>query len=94
MHRQMGDMMKKMGKGGMGGMMGGGGLGGMMGGMGKAAMGGMMNKLTGGANPMGGMPGGAGMPDLSKMSPQEIQKMAQDMGIKVPGGKGPFGGKK
>jgi signal recognition particle subunit SRP54 len=94
MHRQMGDMMKKMGKSGMGGMMGGGGLGGMMGGMGKAAMGGMMNKLTGGANPMGGMPGGAGMPDLSKMSPQEIQKMAQDMGIKVPGGKGPFGGKK
>ena len=94
MHRQMGDMMKKMGKSGMGGMMGSGGLGGMMGGMGKAAMGGMMNKLTGGANPMGGMPGGAGMPDLSKMSPQEIQKMAQDMGIKVPGGKGPFGGKK
>jgi len=101
MHRQMGDMMKKMGKSGMGGMMGamggGGGLGGMMGGMGKAAMGGMMNKLTGGGNPMGGiggMPGGAGMPDLSKMSPQEIQKMAQDMGIKVPGGKGPFGGKK
>ncbi len=94
MHRQMGDMMKKMGKSGMGGIMGGGGLGGMMGGMGKAAMGGMMNKLTGGANPMGGMPGGAGMPDLSKMSPQEIQKMAQDMGIKVPGGKGPFGSKK
>jgi signal recognition particle subunit SRP54 len=95
MHRQMGDMMKKMGKSGMGGMMGGGGLGGMMGGMGKAALGkvggGMMNKLTGGANPMGGM---GGMPDLSKMSPQEIQKMAQDMGIKVPGGKGPFGGKK
>ncbi len=101
MHRQMGDMMKKMGKAGMGGMMGamggGGGLGGMMGGMGKAAMGGMMNKLTGGGNPlggMGGMPGGAGMPDLSKMSPQEIQKMAQEMGIKAPGGKGPFGGKK
>lgn len=88
MHRQMGDMMRKMGKSGMGGMMGG---------MGKAAMGGMMNKLTGGGNPMGGMggmPGGAGMPDLSKMSPQEIQKMAQEMGIKVPGGKGPFGGKK
>jgi signal recognition particle subunit SRP54 len=96
MHRQMGDMMRKMGKSGMGGMMGG-GMGSMMGGMGKAAMGGMMNKLTGGGNPMGGMggmPGGAGMPDLSKMSPQEIQKMAQEMGIKVPGGKGPFGGKK
>ncbi|KAG1702770.1 30S ribosomal protein S16 [Nymphon striatum] len=83
MHRQMGDMMRKMGKSGMGGMMGGGGMGSMMGGMGKAAMGGMMNKLTGGGNPMGGMggmPGGAGMPDLSKMSPQEIQKMAQEMG--------------
>ena len=94
MHRQMGDMMRKMGKSGMGGMMGGGGMGSMMGGMGKAAMGGMMNKLTGGGNPMGGMPGGAGMPDMSKMSPQEIQKMAQEMGIKIPGGKGPFGGKK
>ncbi len=97
MHRQMGDMIRKMGKSGMGGMMGGGGMGSMMGGMGKAAMGGMMNKLTGGGNPMGGMggmPGGAGMPDLSKMSPQEIQKMAQEMGIKVPSGKGPFGDKK
>lgn len=96
MHRQMGDMMKKMSKSGMGGMMGamgGGGLGSMMGGMGKAALGkmggGMMNRLTGNTNPMGG----AGMPDLSKMSPQEIQKMAQDMGIKVPGG-GKMGGKK
>ena len=94
MHRQMGDMMRKMSKSGMGGMTGGGGMGSMMGGMGKAAMGGMMNKLTGGGNPMGGMPGGAGMPDMSKMSPQEIQKMAQEMGIKIPGGKGPFGGKK
>lgn len=95
MHRQMGDMMKKMGKGGMPGIpgMGGGGLGGMMGGMGKAAMGGMMNKLTGG----GGMPGGmgAGMPDLSKMDPKELEAMAKQMGVKLPGsGKGPFGGKK
>jgi len=71
--------------GGLGGMMGG-GLGKMMGG------GGGMPGLPGGG--MGGMPSGAGMPDLSKMSPQEIQKMAQEMGIKAPGGKGPFGGKK
>jgi len=93
MHRQMGDMMRKMGKmggkkglmGGLGSMMGG-GLGKMMGGGG-----GMPPGMPGG---MGGMPGGAGMPDLSKMSPQEIQKMAQDMGIKIPGGKGPLGGKK
>ena len=78
MHRQMGDMMRKMSKaggkkglmGGLGGMMGGGGLGGLLGGGG-----------------MGGMPGGGAMPDPSKMSPQEIQKMAQEMGIKVPGGK-------
>ncbi len=95
MHRQMGDMMRKMGK--MGGMPGmGGGLGGMMGGMGKAAMGGMMNKMIGkgGGGMPGGMGGGAGMPDLSNMSPQEIQKMAQEMGIKVPKGGSPFGGKK
>ena len=86
MHRQMGDMMRKMGKGG--------GLGGMMGGLG----GGMMNKMMGGAG--GGMPGlpggmpdgmgGAGMPDLSKMDPKEIEKMAKQMGMsggmpKLPG---------
>jgi len=65
----------------------GGGLGKMMGGAG----GGMPPGLPGG---MGGMPGSGAMPDLSKMSPQEMQKMAQDMGIKMPGGKGPFGGKK
>ncbi len=89
MHRQMGDMMRKMGKaggkkglmGGLGSMMGG-GLGGLLGGGGMP-----------GGMPGGGMPSGGAMPDLSKMSPQEIQKMAQDMGIKVPGGKG-FGGKK
>ena len=97
MHRQMGDMMRKMGKmGGKKGLMG--GLGGMMGsGMGKM-LGGMPN--MGGGMPglpgagMGGMPGGGAMPDLSKMSPSEIQKMAKEMGIKLPGGKGPFGGKR
>ena len=76
MHRQMGDMMKKMGKkGGMGGMMSalGGGMPGMGGGMG----GGMMNKM------MGGM-GGGGMPDLSKMDPQQLEQMAKQMGG-VPG---------
>ena len=87
MHRQMGDMMRKMGKSGMPGM------GGLMGGMGK----GMMNKMLGSGGGMpglpGGMPGGGAMPDLSKMSPQEIQKMAKEMGIKAPGGN-PFGGKK
>ena len=73
-------------------------MGSLMGGMGK----GLMNKMTGGgAMPggmpglPGGMPGGGAMPDLSKMSPKEIQKMASEMGIKMPGGgKGPFGGKK
>ncbi|MEO0328013.1 MAG: signal recognition particle protein [Pseudomonadota bacterium] len=99
MHRQMGDMMKKMGKmGGKKGLMG--GLGGAMGGLGGAAMGGMGKMLGGGGMPglpgggMGGMPGGGAMPDLSKMSPQEIQQMAKEMGIKVPGGGGAFGGKK
>ncbi|MEM9278686.1 MAG: signal recognition particle protein [Pseudomonadota bacterium] len=95
MHRQMGDMMRKMTKmggkkglmGGLGGMMGG-GLGKMMGG-GSGGLPGLPGGMPGG---MGGMPGGA-MPDLSKMSPQEIQKMASEMGIKVPGG-GKFGGKK
>ena len=75
MHRQMGDMMRKMGKkGGMGGMMsalGGGGMPGMGGG-------GMMNKL------MGGMGGGAGMPDLSKMDPKQLEQMTKQMGS-VPG---------
>ena len=89
MHRQMGDMMRKMSKmGGKKGLMG--GLGGMMGGgLGKMMGGGGMPGLPGG---MGGMPGGGALPDPSKMSPQEIQKMAQEMGLKMPGGK--FGGKK
>ncbi len=89
MHRQMGDMMKKVSKaGGSKGLMG--GLGNMMGG----GMGGGMPGL-----PPGGMPGlggglpGAGAPDLGNMSPQEMQKMAQEMGIKLPKG-GAFGGKK
>jgi signal recognition particle subunit SRP54 len=71
MHLQMSDMMKKMGKGGMKGLMG--GLGGMMGG------GGMMGKMMGG----GGMPGGGmgGMPDLSKMDPKELERMAREMGM-------------
>ena len=79
MHRQMGDMMRKMSK--MGGKKG------LMGGLGNM-MGGGMGGLLGGGMPggMGGMPGGA-MPDLSKMSPKEIQKMASEMGIKVPGSK-------
>ncbi len=84
MHRQMGDMMRKMSKmGGKKGLMG--GLGGMMGGgLGKMMGGSGMPGLPGG---MGGMPGGGALPDPSKMSPQEIQKMAQEMGIKLPGGK-------
>ncbi|HSO48443.1 MAG TPA: signal recognition particle protein, partial [Rhizobiaceae bacterium] len=96
MHLQMADMMKKMGKGGMKGLMG--SLGGMMGGGG-----GMMGRMMGG----GGMP--PGMPDLSKMDPKEIERMAREMGMggagggmpKLPGafpGGGlpglPFGGKK
>ena len=78
MHRQMGDMMRKMGKGGMGGMMGK-----MMGGM--PGMGGQLPGLG------GGMPGaGGGMPDLSGMSQKDIEKMAREMGLggsmpKLPG---------
>lgn len=78
MHRQMGDMMRKMSK--MGGKKG------LMGGLGSMMGGGGLGGLLGGGGGMGGMPGGAGMPDLSKMSPQEIQRMAAEMGVKVPGG--------
>jgi len=83
MHQQMGGMMKKMSKG-KGGMMG--AMSGLMGG------GGMGNML-------GGMPGGPGgaMPDLSKMDPKELERMAQQMGM-GPGGMpklpGSFGKKK
>ena len=75
MHRQMGDMMRKMGKGGMGGMMG-------------KMMGGMGGQLPGLG---GGMPGASGgMPDLSGMSQKDIEKMAREMGLggsmpKLPG---------
>lgn len=94
MHRQMGDMMKKVSKaggakglmGGLGSMMGG-GMGGMLGG------GGMPGLPSGGMPGLGGGMPGAGGPDLSNMSPQEMQKMAQEMGIKLPKN-GPFGGKK
>jgi len=93
MHRQMGDMMRKMGKGkgplgGMGaGMMqkmmgGGGGLPGLPGGMASGMA--------------GGMPGGGAMPDLSKMDPKEMEQMAKQMGMggKMPGGLPGFGKKK
>ncbi len=89
MHLQMADMMKKMGKGGMkgmmgslGGMMGGGGMGGIPGGMGGGMGGGMLGKMMGG----GGM---GGMPDLSKMDPKELERLAKQMGAgpgSVPGG--------
>jgi len=84
MHLQMSDMMKKMGKGGMKGLMG--SLGGMMGG------GGMMGKMMGGMP--GGMGGMGGMPDLSKMDPKELERMAREMGMggggmpKLPGAGG------
>jgi len=83
MHQQMGGMMKKMA----------GQKGGMMGAM-SGLMGGGLGKM------MGGMPGGmggAGMPDLSKMDPKELEAMAKQMGMggggmpKLPGG---FGKKK
>ena len=74
MHQQMGGMMKKMA----------GQKGGMMGAM-SGLMGGGLGKM------MGGMPGGmggAGMPDLSKMDPKELEAMAKQMGISGPGGGG------
>jgi signal recognition particle subunit SRP54 len=75
MHLQMADMMKAMGKGGMKGLMG--SLGGIMGGGmpgGMGGMGGMLGKMGGGA-----------MPDLSKMDPRELERMAKQMGV-GPGG--------
>jgi signal recognition particle subunit SRP54 len=53
-HRQMADMMKKMGKGGM--------------------MKQMIRQF------MGGKAGGGGMPDPSKMSPEELSELARGMG--------------
>jgi signal recognition particle subunit SRP54 len=79
MHLQMADMMKKMGKGGMKGMMG--SLGGLMGG---GMGGGMMGRMMGGGMP--GMPGG--MPDLSKLDPKEIERLAREMGAGNPGSGG------
>jgi len=80
MHLQMADMMKRLGRG----------KGGLFGGLGA----GLMNKMTGGA--MGGLPGlgggmAGGMPDLSRMNPQELERMAREMGMggglpKLPGG--------
>jgi len=73
MHRQMADMMKAMG-----------GKGGKKGGMMRGLMGGMASKMG-----LGGMmPGMGGMPDLSKMSPKELealQKQAEQMGLGGPG---------
>ena len=34
---------------------------------------------------MGGL-GGGGMPDLSRMDPKELERMAQQMGVKLPKG--------
>ena len=70
MHRQMADMMKKMGKGGMRSMMGGlgGGMPGGAGGMDPKMLEAMQNKMGGGAPPntKKGLPGlgGTGLPGL------------------------------
>ncbi|WP_062226918.1 signal recognition particle protein [Aureimonas frigidaquae] len=50
----------------------------MMKSVGKGKGGGMMGKLMGGLGAKLGLPGG-GMPDLSKMDPKEIEKMAKAM---------------
>ena len=67
--KAMQDMMKKLGKGGLGGMMGGGGpgggLGGMLGGGPGGGLGGMMGGgMGGGLGGMGGMPGLGGLPGM------------------------------
>lgn len=79
MHQQMAGMMKKMSKQ----------KGGLLGGMG----GGMMQKMMGGAGGMPGLPGGmggggmpGGMGDLANMDPKELERMAQQMGVKLPKG--------
>ena len=79
MHQQMAGMMKKMSKqkGGMGGMMQK-----MMGGLG----GGMPGGLPGLPGGMGGGMGGGQMPDLANMDPKELERMAQQMGVKLPKG--------
>lgn len=70
MHLQMADMMKKMGK-----------KGGLLGSMGQGMMGRMLGGQPGGLPGM--MPGGTpgAMPDLSKMDPQEMERMARQMGM-------------
>jgi signal recognition particle subunit SRP54 len=70
MHLQMADMMKKMGR-----------KGGLLGSMGRGMMGKMLGGQPGGLPNMmpGGMPGA--MPDLSKMDPQEMERMARQMGM-------------
>ena len=73
MHRQMADMMKKLGKGGMKGLAG--MLGGMGGGMGGGMPPGLGNGLGGG---LGG-PGG-GMPDLSDLSKLQ-EKLPPGLGL-------------
>jgi len=64
MHRQMADMMKKMGRMGKGGML-------------KQAMKGMFGK--------------GGMPDPSKMGPEELEAMAKGVQEGMAGGKLPGG---
>ena len=78
MHRQMGDMMKKMGKMGKGKML-------------KEAMKGMLGKGGGMPDMQGGMPGGM---DPSQMDPKALEAAAKAMGGKggLPGGLGGLGG--
>ena len=39
----------------------------------------MMGKLMGGLGAKMGLPGGAGMPDLSRMDPKQLEEMAKAM---------------
>jgi signal recognition particle subunit SRP54 len=74
MHRQMADMMKKLGKGGMKGLAGMMGLGGAGG---PAGMGGM-----GGPAGMGGMPDMNQLPDMNKLqSGQDTPDFLKGLGI-------------
>ncbi|MCO5135057.1 MAG: signal recognition particle protein [Phyllobacteriaceae bacterium] len=89
MHLQMAGMMKKMAKhkGGLLGGMGGGMMQKMMGGLGGGMPGGLPG-LPGGMGG-GGLPGGlggGGMGDLANMDPKELERMAQQMGMKLPKG--------
>jgi signal recognition particle subunit SRP54 len=62
MHKQMGGMMKKMGRGGMKGLMG--AMGGMGGGMGAGMTPADLAKLGGAPGGLPGLPGGGGLPGL------------------------------